>query len=309
MRVLIAAELEPFLRRETIPTDIEADLASESAPLPGGEYVGVISHVAMRVGAAELDRLPRLRVIANFGVGYDNIDVIAARARGIAVSNTPGVLTGATAELTWALILAVARRVTEGERLVRAGQWSGWTPTQLLGTELEGCWLGIVGAGRIGREVGRRARVFGMRVAYNSRTRHAEWEAEVGAAFLPLEKLLERCDVVSIHASLNAESRALIDGNALARMKDGAVLINTSRGAVVDEDALVRELESGRLRAGLDVYADEPRVPERLCALDNVVLLPHLGSATERTRNAMWRMAWQNLLAGVRGMPVPNAVC
>jgi glyoxylate reductase len=255
-----------------------------------------------RIGAAELDRLPSLRVVANMAVGYDNVDVDAARARGVRVTNTPDVLTGATAELTWALILAVARRVGEGERLVRSGRWSGWEPTQLLGTGLDGRILGIAGAGRIGREVGRRAAAFGMGLAYWGRTRRPEWERETGAEWVPsLADLAAHADILSIHVASTPETRPLVDGALLDRMKAGGVLINTSRGDVVDEEALVERLESGRIRAGLDVFATEPTVPDRLKGLDSVVLLPHLGSATRQTRQAMFDLAWANMLRCVRG--------
>ena len=309
MRVLVAAALAPFLEREVVPADVAVELLAEGAPIPAGDYAGLLPHVRHAVGAADLERLPELRVVANFGVGYDNIDVAAARTRGVAVSNTPDVLTSATAELTWALILAAARRVGEGERLVRSGGWTGWTPTQLVGMTLDGATLGIVGAGRIGREVGRRARAFGARVAYTSRSRHEEWEHETGARRLPLDELLAQSDVVSLHVALNEGTRGMIDAAALARMKPGAILINTSRGPIVDEDALADALEGGRLRAaGLDVYAREPEVPQRLRRLENAVLLPHLGSATEVARQGMWDLAWRNLLAGIRDEPIPNRV-
>jgi glyoxylate reductase len=225
------------------------------------------------------------------------------------VSNTPDVLTGATAELTWALILAVTRRVGEGERLVRAGQWTGWEPTQLLGTGLAGKILGLVGGGRIGREVGRRAGAFGMRVAYWSRNRRRDWEEEIGAECVrDLGELASRADVLSIHLASTPDTRGLVDGTLLDRMRDGAILINTARGDIVDEPALVERLERGRLRAGLDVFTAEPAVPERLRALENVVLLPHLGSATRETRQAMFDLAWDNLLRGVRQQPLSTPI-
>jgi lactate dehydrogenase-like 2-hydroxyacid dehydrogenase len=255
-----------------------------------------------------MDRLRGLKVIANYGVGYDNIDIAAARARHIVVSNTPGVLTDATAELTCALILATARRIGEGERLVRSGGWTGWTPTQLLGIGLHRGTLGIVGAGRIGRAVGTRARCLGMLVRYWSRTRHESWERECGAQFVSLPELLSGSDIISLHLTRSSETTGLIDARALASMKDGAILINTARGPIVDEDALITELKSGRLAAGIDVYAEEPHVRGELLELENVVLLPHLGSATREARTAMWRLAWQNLLLGLEGQSVLNEV-
>jgi glyoxylate reductase len=239
-----------------------------------------------------------LQIIANYGVGYDNIDVAHARTRGIAVTNTPGVLTVATAELTWALILAVARRIGEGERIVRNGLWTGWRPTQLRGMSLQGKVLGIIGTGRIGQDVARRASVFGMRVVHWNRTPRTDIE------FMELDELLQSSDVVSIHLARAPETEGLLDAKRLALMRDGAILINTARGSIVNEPALARELVSGRIAAGLDVYADEPRVPNELLKLENVVLLPHLGSATHEARRAMWDLAWENLVAGLTGRPL-----
>lgn len=300
--VLVAGEAEPFLEEVQIPSDIDVHVLPGDRPVPEGDFVGILPVLTRRIGPAELNRLRALRVVANMAVGYDNVDLDAARERGVRVTNTPDVLTDATAELTWALILAVARRLGEGERLVRRGAWTGWEPAQLLGTGLRGRRLGIVGAGRIGREVGRRAGAFGMNVAYWARSRHEEWEREVDAARVPeLARLAEMADVLTIHVASSLETRRLIDGPLLDRLKDGAILVNTARGDVVDEPALVERLETGRIRAGLDVYAAEPNVPDRLRGLDNVVLLPHLGSATRQTRQAMFDLAWQNLLRCVRG--------
>jgi glyoxylate reductase len=309
MRVLVAAEVETFLRERPIPSDIAVDLLHPGEPVPHGDHEGALVLLTRPMGAPEMDRLPRLRVVANMAVGYDNVDLDAARDRGILVSNTPDVLTDATAELTWALILAVARRVGEGERLVRNAAWTGWEPTQLLGTGLGGRLLGIVGGGRIGREVGRRAGVFGMRVAYWSRTRRWDWERETGAEHVPaLGDLAARAHVLSIHLASTPETRRLIDGAMLDRLPRGAIFINTARGDLVDEPALVQRLEAGRFRAGLDVFAAEPRVPDRLRGLENVVLLPHLGSATRETRQAMFDLAWDNLVRGLRGQPLVTPV-
>jgi len=302
MKVLVAAPLEPFLRRTVVPPGIEVELLAEGAALPEGEYVGIVPLLTRRLGEAELGRLPGLRIVANFAVGFDNVDVAAARARGIAVSNTPGVLTEATAELTWALILAAARRVPEGEALVRGGEWTGWAPTQLLAMGLGGKVLGLLGAGRIAQAVARRAPAFGLRVRYWSRTRRPAWEAECGVEWRALAALLAEADVLSLHLALSPETERIIGREALARMKAGAVLVNTARGGLVDEEALVAALRSGRLRAaGLDVYAAEPLVPPGLRELPNVVLLPHLGSATEEARQGMWDLAWQNLLRVLSG--------
>ena len=309
MTILVARSLESFLSAEPGGAPPNVELFDERAPLPETECAGILPTVACRVDGAAMDRLRGLRIIANYGVGYDNIDVDAARARGIAVTNTPDVLTRATAELTLALILAAARRLGEGERLVRAGDWAGWTPTQLRGMSLDGRTLGIVGAGRIGAEVARRAPAFGMNVLYTSRRSQRVLDGAVGARRVELEELLAQADVISVHVALDAGTRGLIDAAALARMKPDAILINTARGPVVDEAALIDALRSGRLRAaGLDVYEREPHVPEELRTLENVVLLPHLGSATVEARQAMWDVAWKNLRLGVEGRPLANPI-
>ncbi len=309
IRVLVAGEAERFLRNRSVPADVDVEVLPADQPTPRGDHVGMLTVLTRRIGPAELDGLPRLQVIANMAVGYDNIDLTAARSRGVQVANTPDVLTNATAELAWALILAVARRIGEGERLVRQGAWSGWHPGQLLGTGLDGKLLGIVGCGRIGREVGRRAGAFGMRVAYWSRSARRDWEAETGAhRVADLGELAATADVLSLHLAATPETRRLIDASLLDRMRPGAILINTARGDIVDEDALVDRLVTGRLRAGLDVFAGEPDVPQRLRDLDNVVLLPHLGSATAETRQAMFDLAFDNLLRGARGQPLLTPV-
>jgi glyoxylate reductase len=307
-RVLIADSLEEFLREEQLPPGLETELYSGAAP-PAGDFVGLIPDITRPVTAADLERLPELRIIANYGAGYDNIDLEAARARGVVVTNTPNVLTDATAELTWALMLAVSRRLGEGERLLRTGGWEGWQPTHMRGTGLSGKTLGIVGAGRIGQEVGQRALAFGMRVIYTSRSREEDWERQIRARRVQLDELLANADVITLHVPLTDETRHLIGERELRLMKPSAILVNTSRGPVVDEAALVSALEEGVLRgAGLDVYEDEPDVPVKLVRMENVVLLPHIGSATEEARLAMWQTSWRNLLAGVRGEPPPNPV-
>jgi glyoxylate reductase len=250
-----------------------------------------------------LELLPDLRVVANYGAGYDLLDVEAARRRGVLVTNTPGVTSAATADLTFGLLLAVRRRIAAGDRVVRSGRWgSGWADEPLRGDEVAGSTLGIVGLGRIGSAVARRARGFDMRVLY-TRSRPMDDEA-----YRPLDALLGESDVVTLHMPLTDETRGLIDAGKLALMRDGACLINTARGPIVDEPALVAELASGRLQAGLDVFADEPKVPEELFELPNVVMTPHLGTATATTREAMTRVLVDNLLAVERGEDPPNAV-
>lgn len=307
-RVLISDSLAQFLATEQVPHDVETALYAEGTQ-PSGDFSGLLPDITRKVGRAELEQLPGLRIIANYGVGYDNIDVTAARERGILVTNTPGVLTRATAELTWALILAVTRRIGEGERELRAGKWQGWRPTHMLGAGLDGKTLGIIGAGRIGRDVARRAAAFGMDVVYWGRTANTEIEQESNARLLPLDEVLRQSDVVSVHVALTAETRSLIGSAELALMKRSAVLVNTARGPVVDEAALIETLKARSIRgAGLDVYTHEPHVPQALIELENVVLLPHLGSATEEARLAMWQTAWKNLLAGISGQQVANPV-
>ena len=239
-----------------------------------------------------------LRIIANVAVGYNNIDVDAARERGIVVTNTPGVLTDATADLTWALILGITRRVGEGERLIRSGGWNGWAFDFMLGAELRGKQLGIVGYGGIGQAVAVRARAFGMRVAYTSRSPRNDPDSES----MPFDRLLATSDVISLHCPLTPQTHHLIDQPALARMKRSAYLINTSRGPVVDEKALAWALRT-RLIAGaaLDVFEAEPRVEPELLTLENVMLVPHLGSGTVETRTAMADLAVRNVAVVLGG--------
>lgn len=264
-------------------------------PLPGVE---ALVAVTVPVGVAELELFPDLELVANYGVGYDTVDVDACRTRGVAVTNTPGVLDAAVADLTLALILACRRCVVGGDRFVREGAWrSGWAEPELVGRDLAGSTLGLVGMGRIGAAVARRAEAFEMRVVHHRRSDG-----------LPLDELLHAADVVSLHVPLTEETRGLISRERLALLRDGATLVNTARGAVVDEEALVEELVSGRISACLDVFAAEPRVPERLLGLPNVVLTPHLGSATVETRAAMTRVLVHNVLAHLRGEPPPDLV-
>ena len=264
-------------------------------PLRGIE---VLLEAGATVGRDELDLVPDLRLVANYGVGYDRVDVPACRERGVAVTNTPGVLDAAVADLAMALILACRRQLLASDRFVRERRWRrGWAEPDLLGRDLAGSTLGLVGFGRIGQEVARRADAFGMSVIHHRRT-----------GGLPLDELLTAADVVSLHVPLTPETHGLISEERLALLRDGATLINTARGAIVDEHALVDELVSGRISAGLDVFADEPRVPEPLLALPNVVLTPHIASATHETRAAMTRVLVDNVLAFLRGDPLPNEV-
>jgi glyoxylate reductase len=248
--------------------------------------------------------LPELKLVANFGVGYDRLGIDELRRRDIAVANTPGVLSAATADLTLALILAIRRRIVEGDARVRRGEWRGSWADGFLAEELTGSTLGIIGLGRIGQAVARRAQGFELRVLYAQRTRA---ETDIGE-FRELDELLAESDLVTIHAPLTPETRGLLDAPRLALLRDGAAVVNTARGEIVDESALTAELVSGRLRAGLDVFTHEPHVPEELLELPNVVLTPHLGSATRQTREAMTRLVVDNVLAFERGEPLVSPV-
>ena len=270
----------------------------------------LISMLSDPIDAEVIESNSRLNVIANYAVGYNNIDLKTASSRGIHVTNTPGVLTEATADLTWSLIMSLARRVLEGDRLVRTGRWTGWNPTQLLGMDLTGKTLGIIGMGRIGQTVARRAVGFGMRLIYHNRRRlPVRLEKKFEASYMPLSRLLAAADIISLHLPLTPETRHLIDRRVLDRMKSTALLINTARGPVVDEKALVIALKKGKIAgAGLDVFEEEPDIQKGLFTLPNVVLLPHLGSATIETRIKMGFMVIENIEAALKGKRAPNAV-
>jgi glyoxylate reductase len=271
----------------------------------------LLCNVTDTIDEALLRACPRLRMISNYGVGFNHIDIAYAREQQIIVTNTPGVLTEATADLTWALLLDVSRRVSEGDRLVREGKWTGWEPLFMLGREVSGKCLGIIGMGRIGQAVAQRAKGFRMPVIYHSRHRlPEELEKELGVQYVDLEQCLSEADYVSIHCPYTPETHHLIGAAELERMKPTAFLVNTARGPIVDETALIKALKAGRIAgAALDVYEDEPYVPMELRQLEQVVLAPHLGSATEETRLAMADMAVNNLIAYFQGETPPNVVC
>ena len=264
---------------------------------------GLLSLLTDPVDAALLARAPRLRVVANMAVGVDNVDLAACRARGVVVTNTPGVLTEATADFAFGLLLAAARRIPEGDRLVRAGGFHGWRPTELLGARVHGAILGVVGLGRIGQAMARRARGFGMRVIYTQPARaHADVERALAARWLPLDDLFAAADFVSLHCPLTDATRHLVDAARLARMHPGAVLVNTARGPVVDEAALAHALATGALgAAALDVFEGEGAtsvsIAPELLALPNVVVTPHAASAETETREDMAETAARNLVA------------
>jgi glyoxylate reductase len=283
------------------------DVQYLEAPLPDGaggprDDVEGLAVVGERIDDETLDLFPNLKIVANYGVGYDSVDVEACARHGVVVTNTPGVLTAATADLAFALLLAVRRRIVTVDRAVREGRWRGaWADSDFLGRDVSGSTLGIVGFGRIGQAVSQRGAAFGMRVLHNSRRRD-------GDGWRELDPLLGEADVISLHVPLTSETHQLLDAGRLALLRDGACLVNTARGQIVDEDALVRELVSGRIQAGLDVFAHEPEVPRELLGLSNVVLTPHIGSATTETRAAMTVVLVQNLLAVERGKRPPNPV-
>lgn len=270
---------------------------------------GVLCLLTDRIDAAVMDAAKGCRVLANYAVGYDNIDVPAATARGIAVTNTPGVLTDATSDLAWALLFSAARWIVESDAFTRAGKFTGWAPMLFLGADITGRTLGVIGAGRIGTAVALKSAGFRMQVLYTDAVANATLEQEVGARRVPLDDLLRESDFVSCHVPLTSETRHLIGRAQFAMMKRTAVLVNTSRGPVVDEVALVEALRSGTIAAaGLDVYEAEPRLAPGLADLPNVVLAPHLGSATVETRAKMARMAAANLVAVLSGERPANCV-
>ncbi|HCR13331.1 MAG TPA: D-glycerate dehydrogenase [Desulfovibrio sp.] len=271
---------------------------------------GVIGLLTDRIDAGFFDAAPRLRGYANYAVGFDNIDVPEATRRGLPVSNTPDVLTTATAELAWALVFAVARHLVAADAVMRSGNWPGWGPLQFIGQEISGKTLGIFGPGRIGTAMARMSRGFSMPVVYTGGRRpNTTLETELGAKKLPFEEFLETADIVSIHAPLTPETRHAFDAVALSRMKPTAIVVNTGRGPIIDEAALVAALAAGRIAgAGLDVYESEPRMAEGLAALPNVVVAPHIGSATQTARDGMATLAARNLLAMLAGDSPPTCL-
>jgi glyoxylate reductase len=299
-RLRAAADVDLYSGDTAIaPDELRARIADKDA---------LVCLLTDAIDRTAIDAAPNLKVIANVAVGYRNIDVTYARSRGIAVTNTPDVLTDSVADFTWALILAVTRRLSEGERLLRRGAWKGWALDFMLGTELRGKQLGLIGMGRIARAVAARAPAFGMRVACTSRRE----EVVDGAELLSIDRLLNTSDVVSLHVPLTADTRHLIDKRSLARMKRSAYLINTSRGPVVDESALAWALQQHLIAgAALDVYENEPAIHPDLLPLENVLLVPHLASGTTETRTAMADLAVANVVAVLSGQapvtPVPHS--
>ena len=306
--VLISEELRELLDLDVLD-GLTVEWLREGQPVPAGSFRALIATLTRTIGADDLARIEGLEIVANGVVGVDNIDLEAARARSIIVTNTPDVLTEATADLTWALMLAATRRLKEAQELMRKGAWKGWHPGLLLGMELTERTLGIVGAGRIGQAVGRRAAPFGLRVVYCNPSPKPDFETATQARRVSLDDLLAMSDIVSLHAPLTKETRGLIDESRLRQMKMGATLINTARGGMVDEEAVLDSLDEGRLRAvGLDVFEGEPDVNRALVRHPQVVCLPHLGSATWETRTAMANLAAFNVAQVLAGRPAITPV-
>lgn len=316
MKVLISGRL-PQTVIDTIAVEHEIETNPHDHPMDRSAILsrlsdkqGFMCMITDTVDADLLDHAPQLKMVANYGVGYNNIDLAAATARRIPVSNTPDVLTDATADTALALILACARRIIEGDRRTRQGRFKHWAPLHFLGSEVSGKTLGIIGLGRIGRAVCRRASGFGMQILYYNRHRlPAEAEARLSVSYADLDVLLQTADFVSLHVPLSERTHHLVGSQQLQLMKPSAYLINTSRGPVVDEKALVQALEEHRIGgAGLDVYENEPKLAPGLAEQDRTVLLPHIGSATIETRTRMAVLAADNLLAGLRGGRPPNCL-
>ena len=293
-----------MLEAEGMPEGVLADHIRQTDP------VGIVGMVNVPITDRIMAAAPHLRIVANYAVGYNNVDLAAATRRGIMVTNTPGVLTEATADLTWALLLAVARRVVESDRFLREGKFKGWKADLLLGTDVFGRVLGVIGFGRIGQAVARRGLGFGMSILYSDARRATpEAEREFQAQHVPLDDLLRKADYVTIHADLNEQTRHLISERELRLMGPDHYLINAARGPIVDEKALVRALRENWIKgAGLDVYEGEPKTEPGLTDCWNAVLLPHLGSATVTARAAMAETAAKNLIAAADGQRPPNLV-
>lgn len=316
MRVFVTAR-QPEEVLSLIAREHEVEMHNEDRPIDRAKMLegvenkeGLLCTITDRIDEEVMERAPGLKVIANNGVGFDHIDVGAATRRKIPVTNTPGVLTDETADLAFALIMAVSRRIVEGDRRVRDGQFKYFAPLDFLGWKVSGKTLGIVGLGRIGQAVAKRARGFGMKIIYCKRSRlDPAQEKDLGVSYRPMDELLREADFVSLHVPLSPATRHLIGKRELEIMNPAGFLINTSRGAVVDEGALVYALQNGLIRgAGLDVYEREPELSPGLSNLKNAVLLPHMGSATIETRTKMALMAAENLLAALRGQRPPNCL-
>jgi glyoxylate reductase len=299
-----------------LAADFDVEVNPEDRPLSASELLekirdvdGVLCLLTDRINPEVFDAAPQVRGYANYAVGYDNIDVSEATRRGIPVSNTPGVLTDATAEMAWALLFAAARRIVESDSCMRSGAWKGWGPMQFIGGDITGATLGILGAGRIGTAMALKSRGFGMKVIYQDAIQNKVLEEQLGAKKVDLDTILRESDYLSVHVPLLPETRGLINTDALKKMKKSAYLINTARGPIVDEAALVEALKNGEIAgAGLDVYEKEPIAAPGLSELSNVVMTPHTASATFSSRTNMALKAAKNLAAMVKGETAPDCV-
>lgn len=314
-KVLITRNL-PGKGIELIRNECELLIQPPSTDLPREELLQLIPEadaliclLSEKIDREVLEKASRLKVISNYAVGYNNIDVDLASKMGIYVTNTPDVLTEATADLAWALLFAAARRVVEGDKIVREGHFTGWAPDLLLGAEVYGKTLGVIGLGRIGEAVAKRARGFDMKTVYWSRERKPDVEKRCGLEYHTLEELLKESDFISLNVALTPETNHFISKKEFSLMKKNAILINTARGPVVDEEALVKALKEGQIKAaGLDVFEKEPKIHPGLLALTNVVMAPHVGSGTEETRSMMSQMVAENVLIALKGKKPPHAV-
>lgn len=314
IRILISKQIEAGALqafRDYARVDVRDDLTGDELVRQLADYDAAVLMLSNQLEALEFERLKgsRLKIIANHAVGHENIDLQAASAAGIRVSNTPDVLTLSSAEMAWALLLALGRRLIEGDQLVRSGQWQGWEPTQLLGHSVIGKTLGIVGAGRIGQAMAKMGQGFGIQILYYSRHRKSDFEQSTGAQYRDLKSLFEESQLLSLHLPGGRETHHLINKALLERVQPDTLLINTGRGSTLDEAALIQALEQGQLAgAALDVYEFEPRVSEALIKLPNVVLAPHLASATVATRRAMALTCLKNIQAVLAGHSPINAL-
>ncbi len=305
-----------FINVEEYLKDFDVEIYEGEPPIPREvlkekvkDVDGLVVLLTDKIDAEILDNAPRLRIVANYAVGYDNIDVDECTRRGIVVTNTPDVLTDATAELAWALVFAVARKIVEAHKYVEKRLWRGWSPTLFLGVELKGKTLGVLGAGRIGQAFALKSAGFGMKVVYYNRRPNEVLEKQLGARKVDLDELLQVSDIISLHLPLTPETYHLIGEREFNLMKPNAIFINTARGKIVDEKALVKVLKERRIYgAGLDVFEFEPRISEELFELDNVVMLPHIGSATVEARTKMAELVVENLKAFFNGEIPPTVV-
>jgi glyoxylate reductase len=318
MRVLItyrnipgAGLIERLRQRHDVLVNKSDEYMSREALLKAVRSVdGLVSMLNERIDAELLDCAPSLKVVSNYAVGYNNVDVAAATARGVMVTNTPDVVTDATADLAWAILMGIAREICVVDRFVRSGEWVEWRPERFIAADITGTTLGVIGLGRIGQAMAKRAAGFDMRVLYTDEERvPGDVEQRCRAEYVALDGLLKEADFVTIHVPLNAQTHHLIDARALSLMKPTAYLVNAARGGIVDEQALVNALRSGQIAgAALDVYEDEPRLAAGLADLPNVILIPHLGANSRRTRDRMAVMTADNMLAALSGDVPPNLV-